>query len=48
MEAILGTVTEMLGGLDIEAMLAEIDFAAIVETLKTALSKVMELFSSLM
>ena len=48
MEAILGTVTEMLGGLNIEEMLGEIDFAAIVDALKAALDKVIELFSSLM
>ncbi len=48
MEAILGTVTEMLGGLNIEEMLGEINIDAIVEALKAALDKVIELFSSLM
>ena len=47
MEEILGTVTSLLGDLDVEALLAEIDINAIIETLKAAIETIMGMFSGL-
>ena len=48
MEEILGTVTSLLGDLDVEALLAEIDINAIIETLKSAIETIMGMFSGLL
>ena len=48
MEEILGTVTSLLGDLDVEALLADIDINAIIETLKAAFESIMGMFSGLL
>lgn len=48
MEEILGTVTSLLGDLNVEELLAGIDLNAIIETLKSALATIMDMFSGLM
>ncbi len=48
MEEILGTVTSLLGDLNVEELLAGIDLTSIIETLKAALASIMEMFSGLM
>ena len=48
MEEILGTVTSLLGDLNVEELLGEIDINGIIEMIKSAIESIMEMFSGLM